>query len=75
MTGYIITYARTGSGETKKLDEVTLWENDPMEFEHGVEVAHNIIEIIELFELVAAKYWGTYETKHAITNIKKIEVK
>jgi hypothetical protein len=74
MTGYEIKYIRTGSGETKKYDRVFIWENDEMEFEDGIEIAHNITEIIELFEKIAAKYWGTYETRHAIVNIERIEV-
>jgi acetolactate synthase small subunit len=73
MTGYEIKYVMTGSGETKKYDRVTIWENDDYEFEHGTERAHNIIEVIELFEIIAAKYWGTYETKHSIVEIKKFE--
>ena len=73
ITGYEIEYIRTGSGETKKTNKVIIWENDDYEFEHGIEIAHNIIEVIELFEIIAAKYWGTYETKHAIINIRKIE--
>lgn len=75
MTGYEITYRRTGSGEKKKLDRVMIWENDPMEFETGTVTAHNLCEIIDLFEMIAAKYWGTYETKHSIEKIERIEVK
>ena len=74
MTGYEIKYIRTGSGENKKYDTVTLWENDPMEFEHGIETAHNLTDILHLFEIIAAKYWGTYETQHSIVNIEKIEI-
>lgn len=72
ITGYEIEYIRTGSGETKKTDKVIIWENDDYEFEHGIVRAHNICEVIELFEIIAEKYWGTYETRHAIINIKKI---
>ena len=71
MTGYNITYIRTGSGETKKYDRVTIYENDESEFESGNEIAHNLTEVLHLFETIAAKYWGTYETQHAITKIER----
>ena len=75
MTGYNITYISTGSGETKKYDKVTIWENEEYEFEHGTETAHNLAEVLHLFETIAAKYWGTYETQHAITRIERFEMK
>ena len=74
MTLWNITYIRTGSGETKKTDRVTISERDEFEFEDGTFTVHNIIDAIEAFELIAAKWWGTYETKNAITEIKAQEV-
>lgn len=70
MTHFDITYIRTGSGETKKTDKVTLSERDTFEFEDGtIEEVHNITDAIQAFEIIAAKWWGTYETRNAITNI------
>ncbi len=70
FTQYTITYKRTGSGEKEQLDRVIINTNEEYEFEHGVEVAHNITDAIELFEIIAAKYWGTYENRNAIRNIE-----
>lgn len=75
MTQWEITYIRTGSGETKKTDRVVISERDSFEFEDGTFEVHNIIEAIEAFEIIAAKWWGTYETKNAITEIKTKEIK
>ncbi len=70
MTTYEITYIKTGSGETKKTDKVWISERDEFEFEDSVKTVHNIIDAIEAFETIAAKWWGTYETKNAIVNIE-----
>ena len=75
MTQWEITYIRTGSGEIKKTDRVVISERDAFEFEDGTFEVHNIIEAIEAFEIIAAKWWGTYETKNAITEIKTKEIK
>ena len=74
FTQYRITYVRTGSGEKEKLDRVILNTKEEFEFEHGTEVAHNITEIIELFEMIAAKWWGTYENRNSIRNIEVKEI-
>ncbi len=74
MTAYNITYVRTGSGEKKMLDRVTITEGETLEFEHGTETAHNLSEVLDLFEIIAAKYWGTFETKASIEKIEKIEI-
>ena len=64
MTTWEIEYILTGSGETKKTDKVWI---------HSSEEVHNIIDAINSFERIAAENWKTYETKHAIVNIKTIE--
>ena len=75
MTQFEITYIRTGSGETKKTDKVMISERDIFEFEDGTaEEVHNITDAIQAFEIIAAKWWGTYETRNAITNIKVTEI-
>ena len=71
MTEYKITYT---SNVTGKPDTVFINENDAYEFEDGTETAHNICEVIELFEKISARYWGTFETRHCITNIEKIVI-
>lgn len=73
MTTYEITYIRTGSGETKKTDKVMINAGDEFEFESGIEKVTNITDAIEIFEIIAAKWWGTYENRNAITNIKVTE--
>ena len=62
-----ITYVRTGSGENKKLGQVTICTCDKKK---NGEKANNIIGVIELFEEIAES-WGTYENRNAI---EKIEV-
>lgn len=73
MTTYEITYIRTGSGEKKETDKVWLTSLDKIEFETETKEVHNIIEAIEAFEMIAAKWWGTYENRNAIVNIKVTE--
>lgn len=65
MTTWEIEYILTGSGEKKKTDKVWISSSD--------EGVHNIIDAINYFERIAAENWKTYETKHAIVNIKTIE--
>lgn len=71
MTTYEIEYIRTG--RVNETDKVVMHTEDPIEFEHGIEVAHDITQIIELFEIIAEKWWGTYENRHSIVNIKKLD--
>jgi hypothetical protein len=73
MTIFEITYIRSGSGERKLTDRVVISERDEFEFEDGTFTVHNITDAIEAFELVASKWWGTYETKNAITSINVVE--
>lgn len=73
MTTWKLDYIRTGSGETKQYDSVNISERDKFEFEDGTFEVHNIVDAIEAFELIAAKWWGTYETKNAIVAIGTIE--
>lgn len=73
MTTYEITYIRTGSGEKKETDKVWLTSLDKIEFTNEIKEVHNIIEAIEVFEMIAAKWWGTYENRNAIVNIKVTE--
>lgn len=61
MTTYEITYIKTGSGEKNETDKIEFKE------------VHNIIEAIEVFEMIAAKLWCTYENRNAIVNIKVTE--
>lgn len=70
MTSYQIEYTNAIS---KKPDHVTINVGDQFEFETGFEKVTNIIDAINIFEIIAAKYWGTFETKATITNIKVIE--
>ena len=72
MTTYEIEYILTGSGETKKTDKVILRTGENYEFETGIETPHNITEIIEVFEMIAAKWWGTFENKNAIVNSRTL---
>lgn len=74
MKGYIFTYIRTGSGETKKLDKVTIWEKDSFEFEDETITTTDLNDCMNAFEKIAARWWGTFETKNAITNIEIINV-
>ena len=74
MTQFEIEYVRTGSGENKKMDRVVISERDKFDFEDGSFEVHNIVDAIEAFELIAAKWWGTYENKNAIVSIKAIEI-
>lgn len=69
MTLYEITYKCTGSGQNGRLDRVTITEGEEFEFETGIEKVTNITDAIEIFEVIAAKWWGTYETRNAIVNI------
>lgn len=70
MTVYNIEYKVTG---TNRIDRVTITEGETIEFETGTEKVTNIIDAIEVFELIAAKWWGTYETKNSITKITTVE--
>lgn len=69
MTTYEIEYILTGSGENKKTDKIRLSDVDKIEFSTGTEEIHNITDAIEVFEHIAAKWWGTYENRNAIVNI------
>lgn len=71
MTVYNIEYIATGS---HKKDRVTLTTADTFEFETGKEKITNITEAIEIFEIIAKKWWGTFETRNAITNITVKEI-
>ena len=71
MTYYEITYIRTGSGERKDYSKVWIWQGD--ERKDGSKVS-SMIDAVNYFEELAEN-WGTYETKHAITEIKVNEVK
>lgn len=71
MTTYTIKYKVTGS---QRIDRVTITEGETFEFETGIEKVTNIIDVIRVFEIIAARWWGTYETKNAITNIEVKEV-
>lgn len=73
MTTWRLKYIRTGSGEKKQFDTVAISERDEFEFEDGTFEVHNIVDAIEAFEFIAAKWWGTYETKNAIVAIETIE--
>lgn len=73
MTIWNIEYIAAGSGQNHRIDRVTITDKDEFEFETGTERATNIIEVIQLFEIIAAKYWGTYETKNAITKIETVQ--
>ena len=66
MTTYNIKYTCTGSHRT---DRVSISEGEEFEFETGKFKVTNIIDAIEAFEIIAAKWWGSYETKSAITEI------
>lgn len=70
FTKYDITYIRTGSGEKKQTDRVTLYSPDTKK---GGERVSNITGAIEYFEEIAAD-WGTYENRNAITSIIVTEV-
>ena len=63
-----ITYVKTGSGENKKLGQVTICTCDKKK---NGERAYNIIGVIELFEEIAES-WGTYENRNAIVEMKVI---
>lgn len=73
MTVYEISYIRTGSGEKQTLDRVQLNTNDSYEFEGETVIPTNITEIIEVFEMIAEKWWGTYENRNAIREIKVLK--
>lgn len=73
MTFYEIEYIRTGSGEKKETSKVIITNHDKFEFETGVEEVTNILDAILVFEMIAEKWWGTYENKNAIVNIKVSE--
>lgn len=73
MTTYEIEYILTGSGENKKTDKICLTDVDKIEFSTGIEEIHNITDAIEVFEHIAAKWWGTYENRNAIVNISVSE--
>ena len=74
MKAYTITYIATGSGETKKTDRVTITENEAITFETGIERPTNIIEVIEVFEMIAKRWWGTNENRNSIINIDIKEI-
>lgn len=63
-----ITYIRTGSGENKKIGQVTICTCDKKK---NGEKANNIIGVIELFEEIMEEL-GTYENKNAIVEMKLI---
>lgn len=66
---YKITYKITG---LSKFDHVIIRTNEHIKLKNGKEVVpHNIMDVIEVFELLAAG-WGTYETKNAIRDITVI---
>lgn len=73
MTTYEIEYIRTGSGEKKETQKIWLTDLDKIEFSTGIEEIHNITDAIEVFEHIASKWWGTYENRNAIVNIKVTE--
>ncbi len=64
MKSYKITYIRTGTVN----DTDYVYINDGEERKDGSKV-QSMIDAVELFEELA-EGWGTYETKHAITEIK-----
>ena len=71
MTTYEITYRRTGRTGTKMyadLDKV--WINST-DYRANLEPVGSMIGAIEYFEELAEE-WGTYETRHAITEIKVV---
>lgn len=72
MTSFEIEYITTGN---HRKDKITLTLGETIEFETGTEKITNITDAIEVFEMIAAKWWGTYETKNSITNIKVKEIK
>lgn len=72
MSTYEFEYIKTGSGETPKTDKVILRTGEEFEFEDGIEIPHNINDLILVFEKVAAKWWGTYENRNSIVNIQKL---
>lgn len=74
MTTFQIEYIKTGSGELKTTDRVSISEGEEFEFETGTEKVESITDAIEIFELIAAKWWGSYENRNAIVNIKAITV-
>lgn len=59
---------------SKKLDRVTFTEGETIELETGDKKITNISDVIEVFEIVAVRYWGSYETKNSITNITVNEI-
>lgn len=71
MQVYNIEYTNAIS---RKPDHVTINEGETFEFESGIEKVTNIVDAINVFEIIAAKYWGTFETKATITNIKISEI-
>lgn len=78
MTTFEIRYIRTGTGEVNIADQNWIrkhtdrvWIHTGDERKDGTKV-HNIMDAIEYFEELA-EGWGTYETKHAIINIKVTE--
>lgn len=73
MTFYDIQYIRTGSGERKLYDRVTLSSRDEITNGKKTIIIHNIMDAIEAFEILAEN-WGTYENKNAIVNIKVTEI-
>ncbi len=67
---YEIEYIKTGT--INDTDKIVLSTNETINFESGPETPHNLTEVIAVFEMIAAKWWGTYETQNAIINIKRI---
>ena len=72
MTTYEITYRRTGrTGNKMYTDLDKVWINST-DRRADLQPVRDIIGAIEYFEELAVE-WGTYETRHAITEIKVVE--
>ena len=70
MTKFKITYT---NAITKKPDTVIINKGEEVEFDSGIDRVNNIIDAINVFELAATKFWGTFETKDSIIKIEVIE--
>ncbi len=70
MTTFKITYKRTGRTGTKKRDFDNVYISIGDERKDGSKV-NDIIDAIDYFEELAEN-WGSYETKHAIKEIKTL---
>ena len=67
---YVIEYQRTGTTATmekKNRRVVTIFSTDLTE--------DNFDELFKEFEKIAAENWRTYETRHAITNIRITDIR